>query len=108
MGIARGRRSATFFNRRGELRHIKSMRYWGLGDVLQQKYHMQPLEAVNLASFLHGMLRLLPEERGSAAQILAHPWLQDLPGEEVAALVAQMSLNQAPLKDQQERRAEQE
>ena len=31
--ISRGRRSKTYFNRRGELRHIKSLRYWPLGEV---------------------------------------------------------------------------
>merc|ERR1712232_1069060 len=77
--IARGRRSMTYFNRRGELRHIKSLRFWGLGDVLQQKYHMHPLEAKNLASFLLPMLRLQPEERTSAKDACAHPWLRGLP-----------------------------
>merc|ERR1719247_4076652 len=43
--IARGRRSTTYFNRRGDLRHIKSLRYWGIEDVLQQKYHMNVIEA---------------------------------------------------------------
>ena len=28
------RRSSTYFNRRGELRHIKSLRYWPLAEVL--------------------------------------------------------------------------
>merc|ERR1740121_673805 len=60
--IARGRRSATYFNRRGDLRHIKSLRYWGLGDVLQQKYHMHPVEARNLASFLLPMLHRQPAQ----------------------------------------------
>merc|ERR550514_2595090 len=39
-----GRNSKTYFNRRCELRHIKSLRYWGLEDVLQQKYHMHPMQ----------------------------------------------------------------
>merc|ERR1712232_788404 len=34
--IARGKHSKTYFNRGGELRHIKTLRYWGLADVLQQ------------------------------------------------------------------------
>merc|ERR1719382_610804 len=91
--ICRGRRSTTYFNRRGELRHIKSLRYWGLGDVLQQKYHMHPIEARNLASFLLPMLRLQPEERTSAKSALEHPWLQGLPAPEVQEYVARSSLN---------------
>merc|ERR1711879_457528 len=67
--IARGRKSATYFNPRGELRHIKSLRSWPLEDVLQQKYHMHQYEAIDLASFLGGMLRLQPEERQTANQM---------------------------------------
>eukprot|EP00931_Biecheleriopsis_adriatica_P065466 TRINITY_DN39996_c0_g1_i1.p1 TRINITY_DN39996_c0_g1~~TRINITY_DN39996_c0_g1_i1.p1 ORF type:complete len:658 (+),score=130.04 TRINITY_DN39996_c0_g1_i1:132-2105(+) len=91
--IARGRRSTTYFNRRGELRHIKSLRYWGLGDVLQQKYHMNPIEARNLASFLLPMLHLTPEERTTAKDALNHPWLQGLPSAEASEWVARSSLN---------------
>jgi len=94
--IARGRRSATYFNRRGDLRHIKSLRYWGLDDVLQQKYRMHPIEAKNLASFLGPMLRLSPEDRSQAQQLLCHPWLRGIPSPEVAEAVARLG-PQAPL-----------
>jgi len=94
--VSRGRRSPTYFNRRGDLRHIKQLRYWGLGDVLQQKYHMHPVEARNLASFLLPMLRLQPEDRSTAKTMLAHPWLQGLPSPEVTELVARNSLNSYP------------
>ncbi|CAL1161154.1 unnamed protein product [Cladocopium goreaui] len=72
--ISRGRRSSTYFNRRGELRHIKSLRYWPLAEVLLQKYHMHAIEAKSLASFLLPMLQLLPEDRISAKAALEHPW----------------------------------
>merc|ERR550514_2671247 len=85
--ISKGRSSKTYFNRRGHLRHIKSLRYWGLDDVLQQKYHMHPLEAKNLASFLRLMLRLQPEERQTSQALLAHPWLQGLPAPEVTEML---------------------
>jgi len=88
--IARGRRSTTYFNRRGDLRHIKSLRFWGLEDVLQQKYHMHPMEAKNLASFLVPMLRLSPEERSTAQQLLSHPWLRGLPSPELSEMVARV------------------
>jgi len=90
--IAKGRRSMTYFNRRGELRHIKSLRFWGLGDVLIQKYHMHPVEARNLASFLLPMIVLLPEERVSAKTCLEHPWLQGLPSPEVDEYVSRTVL----------------
>jgi len=91
--IARGRRSTTYFNRQGLLRHIKSLRMWGLGDVLQQKYHMHPLEARNMASFLLPMLRLQPEERTTAKAALEHPWLLGLPSPEVTEFANRSSLN---------------
>jgi len=74
--VDRGRCSKTYFNSSGELRHIKSLRYWGLDDVCQQKYHMSFLEAKNLASFLLPMLRLNPGDRAPARQMLQHPWLR--------------------------------
>jgi len=91
--IQRGRRSMTYFNRRGELRHIKSLRYWGLGDVLQEKYHMHFVDARNLASFLLPMLHLQPEDRVSALRALDHPWLRGLPAPEVEEMVARGSLH---------------
>merc|ERR1740121_1597620 len=91
--ISRGRRAMTYFNRRGELRHIKSLRYWGLADVLQQKYHMHPVEAKNLASFLLPMLHLQPEDRITGQKALEHPWLQGLPSPEVEEFVARSTLS---------------
>eukprot|EP00929_Paragymnodinium_shiwhaense_P118222 TRINITY_DN9014_c0_g1_i1.p1 TRINITY_DN9014_c0_g1~~TRINITY_DN9014_c0_g1_i1.p1 ORF type:complete len:641 (-),score=164.82 TRINITY_DN9014_c0_g1_i1:354-2276(-) len=97
--IARGKRSMTYFNRRGELRHIKSLRFWGLDDVLQQKYHMHPIEAKNFASFLSPMLRLSPEDRASAMDCLAHPWLRGLPCPEVSEAVARLPPQTMPPPD---------
>lgn len=90
--IQRGRRSSTYFNRAGQLRHIKALRYWPLEEVLQQKYHMNPMEALSLASFLKPMLCLAPEQRGTAQQLLSHPWLLGLPSVEAE----QMVLNLGP------------
>eukprot|EP00927_Polykrikos_kofoidii_P004878 TRINITY_DN11927_c0_g2_i1.p1 TRINITY_DN11927_c0_g2~~TRINITY_DN11927_c0_g2_i1.p1 ORF type:complete len:719 (-),score=145.08 TRINITY_DN11927_c0_g2_i1:22-2178(-) len=90
--VKKGRRHMTYFNRRGELRHIKSMRFWGLSDVLQQKYCMHPIEARNFASFLWPMLRIMPEERYTAQQMLQHPWLQGLPCPEVTEDVSRSTL----------------
>jgi serine/threonine protein kinase len=94
--IARGKRSMTYFNRRGELRHIKSLRFWGLEGVLQQKYHMHPIEAKGMASFLIPMLRLAPEERASAQSLLEHPWLKGQPCAEVADAAAARIAPQPP------------
>eukprot|EP00929_Paragymnodinium_shiwhaense_P025369 TRINITY_DN15361_c0_g1_i1.p1 TRINITY_DN15361_c0_g1~~TRINITY_DN15361_c0_g1_i1.p1 ORF type:complete len:614 (-),score=163.38 TRINITY_DN15361_c0_g1_i1:448-2289(-) len=85
--VFRGKRAMTFFNRRGELRHIKKLKPWPLDSVLVSKYHMHTLEAVNLASFLGAMLRLMPEERDTAYKLLGHPWLRGLPSPEVTQMV---------------------
>lgn len=87
--ISQGRKSPTYFNRRGELRHIKRLRYWSLEEVLKQKYQMHPVEACNLASFLLPMLRLGPAERSTAGQLLQHPWLRGQLSPEAAAIVQQ-------------------
>ncbi|KAL0569080.1 serine/threonine protein kinase, CMGC [Marasmius crinis-equi] len=65
-----GKYSAEFFNRRGELRHIKKMRYWPLDSVLHEKYLFPQPQADLLANFLTPMLRLDPETRASALECL--------------------------------------
>ena len=39
-----GRYAKDFFNRAGELRHIKRLRFWPLPDVLADKYEMPPAQ----------------------------------------------------------------
>jgi serine/threonine-protein kinase SRPK3 len=73
--INKGKRSATFFNRRNELRHIKHLRYWGLCDVLTQKYRLPPKDATDLSNFLALMLQVDSTKRATAQQLLCHPWL---------------------------------
>lgn len=97
--ISRGRRSSTYFNRRGELRHIKSLRYWPLAEVLLQKYHMHAIEAKSLASFLLPMLQLLPEDRISAKAALEHPWLRGEPSDDVYEFVNRNALHMPRLGD---------
>jgi len=91
--LSQGRRSATYFNRRCDLRHIKTLRYWGLEDVLHQKYHFPPVEAHALASFLLPMLKLNPQDRHSAQKLLEHPWLRGQPCHGVEEFIARQSLN---------------
>ncbi|XP_038668375.1 SRSF protein kinase 3-like isoform X2 [Scyliorhinus canicula] len=70
-----GKYSKEIFNLKGELRHIKTIRPWGLYNVLVEKYEF-PLEAAaTFSDFLHQMLRFIPEQRATAAECLQHPWL---------------------------------
>ena len=70
-----GRNARDFFNRQGELRHIRRLRPWGLAAVLEEKYKFPRREAAAFADFLLPMLRFVPEERATAAEMLRHPWL---------------------------------
>ena len=42
----------TFFNMRSELRHIKTLRYWSLENVLRQKYKQNAVQARTCATGL--------------------------------------------------------
>lgn len=71
-----GKYSREIFNRAGELRHIRSLDFWNLEDVLLDKYEMPREEAKSLADFLLPMLEFLPKRRTTALESLKHPWLQ--------------------------------
>ncbi|KAG2432364.1 hypothetical protein HYH02_012937 [Chlamydomonas schloesseri] len=72
----KGKFCRDYFNRNGELRHIKKLRFWPLDRVLVEKYKLSEEEAASLTSFLTPMLRFVPEERATAAEMLNHPWLR--------------------------------
>jgi len=70
-----GKYSSDFFNRKGELRHIQKLRFWPLDAVLHDKYLLPEEEADLIASFLTPMLRLNPEKRARASELIHHAWL---------------------------------
>uniref|UniRef100_A0A3Q1GT30 non-specific serine/threonine protein kinase n=1 Tax=Acanthochromis polyacanthus TaxID=80966 RepID=A0A3Q1GT30_9TELE len=70
-----GRYSREYFNRRGELRHISSLKPWGLFEVLLEKYEWPLDQAAQFSDFLLTMLDLQPDRRATAAQCLQHAWL---------------------------------
>uniref|UniRef100_M4B4C7 non-specific serine/threonine protein kinase n=1 Tax=Hyaloperonospora arabidopsidis (strain Emoy2) TaxID=559515 RepID=M4B4C7_HYAAE len=67
--------SRDFFNRKGDLKRIRNLKYWSLQQVLIEKYHFSRVDAECLASFLSPMLRYEPSKRATASECLAHPWL---------------------------------
>lgn len=75
-----GKYSRDFFNRHGELRHIRKLRFWPLERVLVEKYDFDSARAQELAAFLVPMLDFVPERRATAGQMLDHPWLQPSEG----------------------------
>ncbi|KAL4244514.1 Serine/Arginine-Rich Protein Kinase [Abortiporus biennis] len=73
-----GKYSSDFFNRKGELRHIQKLRFWPLDAVLHDKYLLPKEEADMIASFLTPMLRLNPEKRAKASELVHHAWLDGI------------------------------
>jgi len=73
-----GKYSSRFFNRKGELRHINKLRFWPLEDVFHDKYEFSRETAQTIASFLSPMLRLNPERRAGAGELVHHRWLDGI------------------------------
>ncbi|BAT96025.1 hypothetical protein LR48_Vigan02g075300 [Vigna angularis] len=74
-----GRYSRDFFNRYGDLRHIRRLRFWPLNKVLMEKYDFSEKDANDLTDFLVPILNFVPEKRPSAGQCLLHPWINGAP-----------------------------
>ena len=75
-----GRYSSQFFNKKGELKHIKNLKEWSLVSVLTEKYRMPAADAESMASFLLPCLNATPSKRATAYECLQHPWLQKMQG----------------------------
>nr|QBW95803.1 sucrose non-fermenting 1-related protein kinase 2.8 [Oxytropis ochrocephala] len=70
-----GRYSRDYFNRYGDLRHIRRLRFWPINKVLMEKYDFSEQDATDMANFLTPLLDFVPEKRPTAAQCLNHPWM---------------------------------
>ncbi|KAJ8508017.1 hypothetical protein ONZ45_g9671 [Pleurotus djamor] len=73
-----GKYSSEFFNRKGELRHINKLRFWPLEAVLHDKYLFPRMEADAITSFVTPMLRLHPDKRAKAHELVHHNWLEGI------------------------------
>ncbi|KAG9318085.1 kinase-like protein [Chiua virens] len=73
-----GKYSSEFFNRKGELRHINKLRFWPLDAVLHDKYLFPKEEAESISAFLSPMLRLFPDRRAKASELVHHQWLEGI------------------------------
>jgi serine/threonine protein kinase len=74
-----GKYSLELFNRKGELRNIRKLKFWDVHSVLSDKYRMAPEAASSLASFLLPMLEFDTSKRATAAKMLQHPWVDVQP-----------------------------
>lgn len=62
----------------GELRHIHKLRFWPVESVLHDKYLLPRADADMISSFLTPMMRLNPEKRARAADMVNHAWLEGI------------------------------
>ncbi|KAF3573840.1 hypothetical protein F2Q69_00061719 [Brassica cretica] len=74
-----GRYSRDLFNRHGDLRHIRRLRFWPMNKVLTEKYEFSEQDANELSDFLVSILDFVPEKRPTAPQCLLHPWINSVP-----------------------------
>ncbi|XP_077220302.1 uncharacterized protein LOC143854304 [Tasmannia lanceolata] len=71
-----GSRSKDLFDRHGDLKRIRRLKYWPLDRLLVDKYKISDSDAKEFADFLRPLLDFTPEMRPTAAQCLQHPWLK--------------------------------
>jgi serine/threonine-protein kinase SRPK3 len=74
-----GTNSKRYFNKDGKLKKFNEYEFYSLKQLLMQKYKMIEVEAIALEDFLMPMLKVLPQERATAEQLVNHYWL-DLKG----------------------------
>lgn len=75
--LSSAKKTSTYFNKRGELIHIQQLKFWGLEEILHDKYKLPEKDAVEAAAFLSTLLYLDPAKRATALECLSSPWLTD-------------------------------
>lgn len=70
-----GARSKEYFDRYGDLKRIRRLKYGSLDRLLVDKYKFSTADAREFAAFLCPILDFEPEKRPTAQQCLQHPWL---------------------------------
>ncbi|CAN6303552.1 unnamed protein product, partial [Urochloa humidicola] len=103
-----GRYSREFFNRYGDLRHIRRLRFWPLNKVLMEKYEFTERNATDMADFLVPILDFVPEKRPTAAQLLQHPWLCAGPLQKQPTTLPDSTLNSADGVSEKQRKENEE
>jgi len=71
-----GKQSKAFFDKKGNLKHIKQLKFWPIQDVLREKYHFKKEEAQDIADFLTPLLQFDPKTRATALAALRSAWLK--------------------------------
>jgi len=73
-----GKYSKKFFDRKGNLKHIKQLKFWPVEEVLHEKYHFSVREAEEISNFVLPLLEYDAKERATAFECLQHEWLQGI------------------------------
>eukprot|EP00262_Sarcandra_glabra_P006196 TRINITY_DN18316_c0_g1_i2.p1 TRINITY_DN18316_c0_g1~~TRINITY_DN18316_c0_g1_i2.p1 ORF type:complete len:444 (-),score=82.99 TRINITY_DN18316_c0_g1_i2:15-1346(-) len=71
-----GSRSKDLFDRHGDLKRIRRLKFWSLDRLLVEKYKFSESDAREFSDFLCPLLDFAPEKRPTAAQCLQHPWVK--------------------------------
>ncbi|CAL9163900.1 uncharacterized protein LOC135654025 [Musa acuminata AAA Group] len=74
---ATGSRSKDYFDRYGDLKRIKRLKFWPLDQLLVDKYKFSEADAREFAEFLCPLLDFATEKRPTAEQCLQHPWIKN-------------------------------
>ncbi|KAF1862757.1 hypothetical protein Lal_00040022 [Lupinus albus] len=70
-----GAKSKDFFDRHGDLKRIRRLKFWPLNKLLIDRYKFPENDAHEFSEFLLPLLDFAPEKRPTAQQCLQHPWL---------------------------------
>lgn len=73
-----GKYSKNFFDRKGNLKHIKQLKFWPIQDVLREKYHFSKEDSEAVADFMRPLLDFDPIARATALEALRSDWLREL------------------------------
>ncbi|KAK6924580.1 Protein kinase domain [Dillenia turbinata] len=70
-----GTRSKDYFDRHGDLKRIRRLKFWPLDRLLVEKYKFSESDACEFSEFLCPLFDFAPEKRPTAQQCLQHPWM---------------------------------
>jgi hypothetical protein len=72
-----GKYSKNFFDKKGNLKNIKQLKFWPVDEVLHEKYHFATEDAEEVADFMTPCLDFDPSERATGLECLRSDWLQE-------------------------------
>mmetsp|Transcript_10402 Transcript_10402/g.28742 ORF Transcript_10402/g.28742 Transcript_10402/m.28742 type:complete len:986 (+) Transcript_10402:337-3294(+) len=72
-----GKYSHNFFDKRGNLKHIKQLKFWPIQEVLVEKYNFTRPDAQSVENFMSPLLDFDPKTRATAFDALQSDWLKE-------------------------------